>query len=520
MTLSLDRLWSRAERYLAEQQLAPARATLESIVVHYPNQPRAHLVLGGLAWKQDRIRDSIACALGAARCEINHPDLVRDVIAALIQVGEAAEASRMFDHPLLSRERLDLPLLMGLSGQAQANGEHERALAYLERARGAGAEGADYLSYLGVQLTFNGRMRDAERALETCARLNPAAGRAALILSRLHKQTPQRNHLDNLRAGLARVQLGSEEHAALEFARYKELEDLCRHGEAWTALVNANRIMHGLLPHEPVAESASVERLLEATAAWTPPAVTTHNERPTPVFIVGMPRSGTTLLDRILSNHSEVADAGELSDFGRQLRWAVDHLTPLLPDQEALDRLAGVDFPELGRRYLRQTQWRAGGKAFYVDKLPANWVVSGLIARALPGAPILHMVREPMDVCFSNWRAMFGDSYPYSYDMVALAQHYVAYRRVMAHWHRVFPGRILDIAYRDLVSDPERTARKVFAFCGLAFEPGCIDVTRNEQKIATLSMVQAREPIHARGNDQWRAYAEWLTPLQDALASS
>lgn len=517
---SIEQLWRRAERYLAEGQVAPAQAVLESVLARDPNQPQAHLVLGGIAWKQDKVRESTARALAASQCELRLPDLVCDVIAALVQVGETALASRLFDHPLLASERLPVSMLMRLSGQAQLNGEHVRSLGYLERARRAGAGGAEFQSYLGVQLSFNGRLEEAERELESCVRLDPTQGRAQLILSRLRKQLDDRNHLDIIGQALRKVAQGSESHASLEFAQYKELEDLGRHAEAWQSLITANRIMRGLLPHDAAAEAARFARLVDESSRWSDKGDRSAcSDGPQPIFIVGMPRSGTTLLSRVVGNHSNVADAGELADFGRQLRWAVNHCTPAYPDSVALDRLATIDFAELGQRYLQQTQWRAGDKPFYIDKLPANWALAGLIARALPHAPILCMARDPMDVCFSNFRAMFGDSYPYSYELDSLGRHYRNHRKVLEHWQAAFPERILELPYQDLVENAEGTARRIFDFCGLAFEPGCADVTRNRGAVATLSMVQVREPIHARFSGQWRPYEEWLEPLRAALAA-
>jgi len=514
---SIETLWNRAEHYLREDLVVPARAVLESILARDANQPRVHLVLGGIAWKHDKVRESTRHGIAASHCHFSSPEMVCDVIAALVQVGESEVASRLFTHPLLARDKLTVPILMRLSGQAQINGEHTRAMDFLERARSIGATGSDFQCYFGVQLTFNGRLDEAERALESCLQGNPAAGRAGLILSRLHKQTAEHNHLQNLSEGLNRVRTGTEDHAALEFARYKELEDLGRHDEAWRALSRANHIVSEIVQHDRGSEGASIARLIESTSHWSACKVAKEHEGPQPIFIVGMPRSGTTLLDRILGNHSQVANAGELGDFGWQLRWSIDHRTPVYPDAVALDRLGDVDFQELGQRYLQHTQWRAGNKRFYVDKLPANWVLAGLIARALPNARILHLVRNPMDVCFSNYRAFLGYSYPYSYDLTSLAQHYLDYRRVMAHWHRLFPGRIMDVAYHDLVTDTAGVTRRAFDFCGLAFEPNCADVTLNRSTVATLSMVQARQSIHGGHAKQWLPYAEWLQPLRQLL---
>ena len=141
----------------------------------------------------------------------------------------------------------------------------------------------------------------------------------------------------------------------------------------------------------------------------------------------------------------------------------------------------------------------------------------GHIRRALPRAKVLHLVRDPMDVCFSNWRALFGDAYAYSYDFAALAQHHRMYRKLMAHWHRVHPGFVLDVPYAELVREPEASCRRVLDFCGLPFEADCLDHTRNRSSVSTLSSAQVREPIHARGIGEWRRYAERLEPLRTLL---
>jgi hypothetical protein len=234
-----------------------------------------------------------------------------------------------------------------------------------------------------------------------------------------------------------------------------------------------------------------------------------------PIFIIGMARSGTTLLERMLGNHSQVAVAGELMDFGAQLHWMAD--TRNAQSDTLVSRLPGLDHAELGRRYLAQTQWRAHGRMFFIDKQPPNWVLAGAVHAALPRAPILNLVRDPMDTCFSNWRAYFGDACAYSYDLDALAAHFNDYRRAIAHWHRVMPGTILDVPYAELVNEPEATLRQVFAFCGLEWQPGCADIARNVAPSATLSAAQVRGGVHVRAFGDWLPYAQHLSEFRGRL---
>ncbi len=512
-----DRLWNNAQRYLSQGQIDAARGALESLVKDDPGHTEAQLFLGGIAWEEDRIRDATRHALDAARHPPDDETLICDIIAALLQAGEVIAVETLLEHPLLARTT-SIPVLLHLASFRSRLGEHAAALALYERAKSAGADDAEFRFSRGMQLAFNGRLDDAREELESCLRMPAAPGRAAFELARLRKQTPDNNHLAYLAQRISTLTPRSEDFSALQFARYKELEDLGRYDEAWEALAQGNALMYARLRHDP----AQAGRLFHAlTAICTPqflqPANVVH-EGPQPIFIIGMPRSGTTLLDRILGNHSEVTSAGELDDFALQLRWAANHRSTL--DEVVLQRLATIDYAELGGRYLAQSQWRARGRRFYTDKLPRNWMVAGLIRRALPQARILHLVRDPMDVCFSNFRVMFAEAFAHIYDLDALAAHYLQYRHVLAHWHAAMPGQILDVPYDELVRDPENMTRKVLQFCGLEWEPGCIDLTRNTRAVATLSAAQVRDRIHTRAFEEWRPYERHLTGLKEGLASA
>jgi tetratricopeptide (TPR) repeat protein len=514
MSRSPEQRWVRARQYLAQGQLAPAKAQLDALLAQAPGQVWTNLVAANIALREDRMREAVRCALDAAATAPEDPALLSDTAQVLLDVGEVPAARECLARPALA-QATEASWLLRLSDFRQRLDENAESLALIERAIAAGATSPEISFHHGVQLYFNGRIAEAELELEASVGQEPTGGRAALALSRLRKQTETRNHLELLAAGLARVAQGTRDHAALEFANYKELEDLGRHEDAWSALLRGNAIMRRRNACDADAERAYLERLTEICDEHFVQPREAAPDGPQPIFIIGLARSGTTVLERMLGNHPDVASAGELVDFDKQLHYAADTCNTQSP--AFLERLPGLDLADIGGRYLARTQWRAMGRSRFIDKQPPNWVQAGLIHAALPRVRLLHLVRDPMDLCYSNWRAFFGDTCAYSYDMAGLAAHHRAYLRTMAHWHQVMPGTILDVSYADLVREPEAVMRKVFAHCGLEWHPGCLDMRANPAPVATLSAAQVRAPLHARAFGEWRRHAAQLEPLQRGL---
>ncbi|RNF83757.1 tetratricopeptide repeat-containing sulfotransferase family protein [Montanilutibacter psychrotolerans] len=511
--------WQRAQQALAQRDLGRARAELQATLAADPTQVQPRVLLAGVMLAGNELRSACAQLLQAARRLPRDAATVCRVAQALMRVGETTAVRDCLAHPAIAHCQ-DGATLASLAHLHQLLGQHRESLALMDRARAGGYDNADFRYFRAIQLQFNGRLDEAAAELEACLQLGPSYGRAWLTLARLRRQSREHNHIDAIRAQRSRA-AGDEDRAACEFALYKEHEDLGELDDAWQALQRANALMHARLRHDPVAEArlynglaARCDADLLASHREPEPAA---DEGPQPIFIIGLPRSGTTVLDRILGNHPDVVSAGELGDFGHQLRWSVDLPGRSLADAAMLERLPSLDLDTLGRRYLTQSRWRAGGCTRYVDKLPANFVLAGLIAPALPRARLLHLVRAPMDVCFSNYRALFGDAYAYSYDLATLASHHRNYRQLMAHWHTVAPGRILDVDYQQLVAEPERVGAQVLAFCGLPAAEGISDLASNTAPVATLSAAQVREPIHSRGVGEWRRYEAQLQGLRELL---
>ena len=516
MQSKLRQLWDDGQQQVIAGRLQAAQSSFESLVKLDPWHVPGRLLLASVMLAQGRVRAAAEQTKFAAFALPNDADLICRVAQCLVRVGEINAARACMRHPEIARSRSG-PALAGLAHIYQGLNLHAESLALMDRARALGFDNPDFRYFRAIQLQFNGRVREAETELEGCLRLGPTFGRASLTLARLRRWSADDNHLEFIQKRLREVEQGTEDHAAFEFAQYKELEDLGRYDEAWASLQRANAVMHERLKPRVPDEEALFDAVIARCDGEFTRRPAHRFDGPMPIFVIGMPRSGTTLLERILGNHSRVTPAGELADFGRQWRWVADQHGQKLLDEGLVEAAGRTDFAEVGRRYLEQTQWRAGDRPYYVDKLPPNFMLAGFIRRALPQAKIVHMTREPMDLCFSNYRALFGDAFAYSYDIDALAAHHAQYRRLMRHWHGVMPGAIHDVDYTALVRDTEAATRALLEHCGLPFEAGCLDSAGNPAPVATLSSAQVREPIHARALEAWKPYASQLAPLRLAL---
>jgi hypothetical protein len=238
---------------------------------------------------------------------------------------------------------------------------------------------------------------------------------------------------------------------------------------------------------------------------------------------MGLPRSGTTLVDRILSSHSAVQSLGEINDLAYavigQVYGAMDADAAPPERTELVRRSALIDHAVLGDNYLRRVAGYARNRPRFIDKTPWNFLYLGLIALALPGARIVHVRRNPLDSCFALYKTLFRDGSPYSYDLHDLARYYLAYDKLMAHWRSVLPGRFLDLDYEHVVRSQQPATRELLDWCGLPFEPQCLEFHSNPAPAATASAAQVREPLHARSIGIWRNYAAQLVPLATALSA-
>lgn len=521
-------MFQRAEQHAAAGDWASARKAYAAVLDVDARHGAALLQLSYVESLTGHYRAARAYALRAYAAGIADEPLLQELIRRLRTFNEV-EALRDCAARLPPLTTVGTPLLVEFAVQFSNLGEQEAALQFADAAVARPADNPAARMVHGQILTYLGRFDaaavDFDHVLQRFPRLAPAWW----SLSRLRKQTPQSNHVAQLRSLLALPGLRPLDVAAVGFALHKELDDLGDHAGAWEALQRACRAKRSTLEYTRADTHELFERLLalptsSAQAVDIPAlAVPSADVDPlpgsarTPIFIVGMHRSGTTLLEQFLDGHSEVKGVGELYDFTSAMRHATDHHCRGVIDAAIVERAIHADFAEVGARYLAGMEWRLGEERCFTDKLPSNFLNIGFICRALPQARILHMSRDPVETCFSNLRELFSDANPYSYDQAELADYYRQYRRLMAHWHHAFPGRILDVEYAELTRDPEAVLRRVTTFCGIDFEPAMLELQQRTRGVATASAVQVRAGVVVRDQPKWAPYEQQLQPLIRAL---
>ncbi len=514
MNASIFELSRRAEQLAGQRDWGGAQALYKEVLARQPEHAGALVQLSYIASLQGHYRAARDHALKAAATRPRELPVLAELVKRLRTFNEAEVLMDCLDR-LGSPDQLPIPLLLAFAAQLSYLNRQEDALRLLDEAKRADPDYPPTLMARSQILTYLGRFKAAEQDLQHCLRRAPEIAQAWWLVSRLRKQSREANHIDRLRRLLAIPGKRPDEVALLAYALHKELDDVGDTAAAGEALTLACRAKRSTLKYESEESRRLVDALIELPiAAGEPRSTAAGGSSRVPIFIVGMHRSGTTLLEQLLDGHSDIHGVGELYDFTSQMRWATDyHCRGVIDETLVRKAAAGVDLAEAGRGYLQKMEWRLGKERFFTDKLPSNFLNIGFICQALPQAKILHMVRDPVETCFSNLRELFSDANPYSYDQQELAFYYRQYERLMAHWHAACPGRILDVDYGRLTRDTEAVLREAADFCGFGFEPGMLALQERTRGVATASAVQVRDRVVALERPKWAPYEGYLQPL-------
>jgi tetratricopeptide (TPR) repeat protein len=398
-------------------------------------------------------------------------------------------------------------------------GDQPAALGWYAKAVvGAPANPAFRVNFANT-LTFLGRLGEAESELRTVLSAHPGNPNAHWLLAGL-RRAADRSHVEEMRKLLRHGRYPNRAAAFLQYAIGKELEDLGDWDGAYEAFAAGAAARRRTIEFDESAEAAMYAMLERTfTTGWEQQGEGTDD--PSPVFVVGQPRTGTTLVERILTAHSAVHSAGELRQFGNAYRRLVDYAGPQRHAPELFD-VAGrtLEYRRLGEMYLGAVRHLRGNTPRFVDKLPSNYLYLPLILKALPNARIVHLRRGPMDACFASFKQLFADAYPHSYEQAEMARHHVRYYRLMQAWRERFGERYFEIDYERIAADIEPHARALIDFLGLPWEDACLDFHRQDTAVTTASAVQVREPAHTRSIGRWRRYERQLAPMRTALEAA
>lgn len=403
------------------------------------------------------------------------------------------------------------PALCARLGEFYAHcADHEASLRCYARAAKLVPDNPDCLFALAAAEIATGAIDDAERHLTDVIRLNPHDYDAYRNRATLKRQSAESNHIAEIEALLSRGTRTPAGEAQLCYALAKEYEDLGQTDTAFDYLSRGAAKRRSLMNYRVEGDVAVMAKLRAVFNNATLQEDAPSCDETGPIFVIGLPRSGTTLVDRILSSHPQVDSLGEINDFA----YALMHTLGQSSDKLALiDLAATMDFAGLGRRYVDSTRHYGRKGPYLIDKTPLNYLYLGLIRLALPNARIVHVHRNPMDSCYGMYRTLFRAGYPFSYDFEDLGKYYVAYQQLMEHWREVAPDGFLDVAYESLVADQERVSRRIIAYCGLNWERACLEFYRNGSPISTASSAQVRRPMYRDAVHRWRRYECQLEPL-------
>ena len=400
-------------------------------------------------------------------------------------------------------------------------GAHERALPYFEKAIALSPQNPFFYYNHAVSCKFAGNFDAARDGFEKAIALKPDYSQAHFALSDLGGITARDNHIDRLSELKEQLKDNADGGLHIGHALAKEFEAIGNYRGAFEVLNKAKAPKRKQFADIDSRFQALFD-FLEQTAADSA-KIKSGSDSDSPIFVIGMPRSGTTLVERIISNHSQVTSGGELQDFGVAVKELTRTASNQVLDLATLAAAEDLDFTALGERYLERTAFLRKDHQFVVDKLPFNFFYVGLIRRALPKARVVCLVRDPMDTCIGNYRQLFSINspyYAYAYDLMNIGRFYQRFEELMARWKAHHPQAIRLQSYEALVTNPQEEVRELISFCGLEWEPQCVQVETNNTPVSTASKVQVREAINARSVGRWKHYAEYTESLQQLLGIS
>nr|WP_158217370.1 sulfotransferase [Microbulbifer agarilyticus] len=522
----------RARQYFRSGNLRAAQDAAEEVVRHSPafasgRRLYADILIGLNQFAAARGQLDSALQAFADQVDRRRPILLHKAISFVREGDLAGALAVLTTSDLEPVEALDAALLSQLGYLLTLCESHDAALRVFECALAGQPDDPLFLFNCAAANRAMGNLARAEELYDRVLSLNPQDWEAYKNRSDLRKQNLQRNHVAELQQQLALCDLPDVARVQLQFALAKEFEDLGQHAESFTALQRGCEVRRKSIDYA-VTDDLSI--MSDIAARFTPDflagADVPSDFGKEIIFVLGMPRTGSTLLDRVLCASGEVVSAGEPDTFARLLLQEAANVQGADGDSARniiLQAGESLDMHFLGRAYVQQLRARAqlaGGRRI-IDKNPMNFLYLGWIARALPGAKIIHLCRNPMDTCYAVYKTLFKTAYPFSYSQSEMAQYYGGYHQLMQHWRDTLPERIIDVHYESLVSDLPSAGQALYRRCDLPWDDAVATRYYKAGKgTATASAAQVHQPVYQTSLNKWRNYAAQLQPMRDILVQA
>ena len=370
---------------------------------------------------------------------------------------------------------------------------------------------------LGHVLKTVGDFEDGVQAYRDAIKQRPGFAEAYWSLANLKTFRFSDEDIEQMKYELQGLEEDNEDKAHFCFSLAKAYEDRSEYDLAFEYYEKANAINRMLIAYDPVQTEVVHQQLIDVfNQDFLEAKAGLGNPDPSPIFILGLPRSGSTLIEQILASHSMVDGTSELQDLG-QIATGLNKRSGGLKYPEIVRILEDDDFFRLGQSYIDRTMRHRKGAPYFTDKMPNNFPTIGFLSLILPNAKIINTRKNPLDSCLGCFKQHFAKGQAFTYDLYELGEFYLEYMRLMEHWHQVLPGRILDIQYEDMVADQETQTRKLLEFCGLPWEDACMNFHETDRAIRTASSEQVRQPIHNKSVNYWKNFEKHLQPLIEVL---
>lgn len=490
-----------------------AKSACEALEALDPTAPDAWVFRARIAQQQSDYRGAAAMSEKARVLAPNRLDVLivdcecrmfaGDVAGAIAQLNQVTAAASASEEDLKRASALFTQL-----------GRHQTAYDCALRVHELANGGLNSKYLVASTALAVGKLNEAQQFMDEVIADDPGEGDVYYNRSGLRRQSLKANHLEEIMKALLNLPRGDPRETPLCYALGKEFEDIGDHSKAFAAFAQGARSRRTRLSYDVATDCDAAANIIKIfDQRWAEEALAGF-DKDGPIFVLGLPRSGTTLVDRIISSHSQVTSLEEIHDFA----YAVIRAGfPAASKTDLMARSAQADLCIIGREYWTAVQGYGEPGPYFIDKTPANFLYLGLIAKALPAAKIVHLRRHPLASCYAMFKTLFRMGYPFSYDLSDVAHYYLAYDKLMAHWHQLLPGRIFDVQYEALIDQQEDISRQIIAHCGLAWEEACLNFHTNAAPTATASAAQVRQPIYKGSRDLWRRYSAQLEPARDIL---